>query len=117
LVGMMANLSFLVMLMLFAGLREVPMFWTNAGGWPVWLRDLVGFGFYPMLFLEIALLTLLSFVGLRCLARLQEPAVGVAVILLPVAWLLLFSVMGLVAFNNVENLIAGRPLHWHAGIP
>ena len=32
------NLSFLLALMLVAGLREMPTFWTNAGGWPLWAR-------------------------------------------------------------------------------
>jgi hypothetical protein len=32
----------------FAWLRETPIFWTNAGGYPIWLRDTVAAGFYPV---------------------------------------------------------------------
>jgi hypothetical protein len=106
------NLFFLLVLMVFAGLREVPAFWTNAGGWPLWFRDLVAIGFYPMFLFELALLGLLSFSGVH-LARAWNPVAGVTIVLLPFAWLMLVSVMVLVGFNNLENLVAGRPLHWH----
>lgn len=29
------------LLIWFSRLRQTPAFWTNAGGYPVWLRDLV----------------------------------------------------------------------------
>jgi hypothetical protein len=30
-----------------AGFKENPVFWTNAGGYPVWFRHLIELGFYP----------------------------------------------------------------------
>jgi hypothetical protein len=112
----LVNLSFLILLMFFASLRELPSFWTDAGGWSVWLRDLVAVGFYPMFFLELALLGLLSVLGFN-LAGARCPTAGVTVVLLPFAWLLLFTVIAVVGANNLENLVAGRPLHWHAALP
>ena len=35
-------------------LRETPSFWTNAGGYPVWMRDTARDVFYPLLFLSVA---------------------------------------------------------------
>jgi hypothetical protein len=37
-------------------LRETPAFWTNAGGYPVWMRTATRELFYPLLFLESATL-------------------------------------------------------------
>ena len=50
----------LCLLALFAVLREQPLSWRNAGGWPVWLRDFVAVSFYPLLGLEVLLLLLFS---------------------------------------------------------
>lgn len=36
-------------LLCFYWLRETPIFWTNAGGYPIWLRDLVRDAFLPLL--------------------------------------------------------------------
>ena len=35
-------------------LRETPAFWTNAGGYPVWMRSATRELFYPLLFLSAA---------------------------------------------------------------
>ena len=32
----------------FSWLREMPIFWRNEGGYPVWLRDLVLGAYYPV---------------------------------------------------------------------
>jgi uncharacterized membrane protein len=37
----------------------------------------------------------------------------VAVVTLPLLWMLYVLVLLIVAVNNLENLIAGQPLHWH----
>ena len=37
------------LLIWFSWLRETPAFWTNAGGYPVWLRELVLLAYYPFL--------------------------------------------------------------------
>lgn len=37
-----------------AWLRELPLFWRNAGGYPIWLRDAVRDGFAPLAMLGLA---------------------------------------------------------------
>lgn len=49
----------------FAVLKEEPMFWRNAGGWPVWFRDVVKFTFHPLVVFQLIALTLLSIRLLR----------------------------------------------------
>jgi len=41
------HLLLLVTLIAMALLKEDPLFWRNAGGWPVPLRDFVKLAFYP----------------------------------------------------------------------
>lgn len=100
------------MLLPFVWLREMPHFWTNAGGYPIWLRDLVLVAYYPLLTIYVALLALLSWllvsrpsrsVGLFCV----EAAV------LGLLWLVVALVAILMLANNITNLIEGRPLHAH----
>jgi hypothetical protein len=111
-VGAFVNLSFLLALAFFAFLREEPSFWTNAGGWPIWLRETVRAVFYPMLLLE--LLSLMVFSGLCVRPRgPRYRSATVAVVTLPLLWMLYVLVLLIVAVNNLENLIAGQPLHWH----
>jgi hypothetical protein len=107
------NFIFLSLLAVLAVLREQAMFWKNAGGWPPWLRDFVAASFYPLLSLE--LLLLLAYTS-ACLGSLRSHhLVGrTAIIALPALWVLLFFVLGIVAANNLDNLLSGRPLHWHA---
>ena len=111
-VGAFVNFSFLLALVFFAFLREEPSFWTNAGSWPIWLREIVGAVFYPMLLLE--LLTLLVFTGLCVRSRgSRYRSTTIAVVMLPLLWMLYVFVLLIVAVNNLDNLIAGQPLHWH----
>ena len=44
------SLCLMVSIVLFiaAGYKENPVFWTNAGGMPVWLKDGILFGFFPL---------------------------------------------------------------------
>jgi len=53
-------------LVVFAVLRENQVFWTNAGGYPIWLRDLVLWTFYPILAITGMSLILLS---MACFSR------------------------------------------------
>lgn len=111
-VGAFVNFSFLLALVFFAFLREEPSFWTNAGSWPIWLREIVGAVFYPMLLLE--LLTLMVFTGLCVRSRgSRYRSTTIAVVMLPLLWMLYVFVLLIVAVNNLDNLIAGQPLHWH----
>lgn len=40
----------------FAVLKEEPMFWRNAGGWPPWFREVVRFSFHPLMVIQIVVL-------------------------------------------------------------
>lgn len=96
----------------FALLKENRQFWLNSGGWPIWLRELVRFTFYPLLGGEILLLAALVLItssGLG-LGRAKN-AMRLITVLLSL-WLL--AVVTVVAGNNLANLWAGRPLHWHS---
>jgi hypothetical protein len=106
------NGTLLAVLTPFAFLKEDPMFWRNAGGWPVWLRELVLTTFYPLLFSEFFALVALSALCLRhpVFARARRQ-------LWPIAgtmWLWTGAVVLVVLGNNVSNLLEGRSLHWHA---
>lgn len=97
----------------FAILREDPTFWLNAGGWPIWLRQTVFATFYPLLGLAVAVLLLLTIFPLLSVAniRLRLPAWTLAGLM----WLWFAAVLGVASWNNVQNVIAGRPIHWHPG--
>jgi hypothetical protein len=110
--GAAVNFTFLAVLFLFACLREQSMFWTNVGNWPIWLRELVGASFYPLLLLELLLLMAFSGVCVRLLAS-RRPAGMTAVAVLPLLWTLFLLIVVIVGANNLDNLIAGQPLHWH----
>jgi hypothetical protein len=111
-VGAFVNLWFLLALAFFAFLREEPSFWTHAGSWPIWLRETVRAVFYPMLLIELVFL--LVFTGLCVRPRgSRYRSATVAVVTLPLLWMLFVLVLLIVGVNNLENLIAGQPLHWH----
>lgn len=107
----LASGGLLVVMTPFALLREDPMFWRNAGGWPIWLRELVKDTFYPLLAGELGLLVLLSAMLLCSPAMMpwRKQAWPVAALM----WLWTLAVIVVVAGNNIANVLAGRPLHWH----
>ena len=92
-------------LLLFSILREVPSFWLNSGGYPEWLRSLVGIGYYPFL----GVVTALHW-GLPPWRRSQR---GLDWFLWSVSTLLWLLSLLCAGWNNLENLLDGRPLHWH----
>ena len=96
-----------------AALKETPLFWHNAGGYPVELRALVREGFYPAYAIYFSWVLLGSLTALRRLRRLNGAG---AVFLLGWAanWLLLAVITTVVVWNNMENLLEGLPLHHHA---
>lgn len=111
--GAVIHFFVLSLLIPVAWLREQPAFWTNAGGWPIWFREFVGASFFPLFLLEFLLLAAFSSVCVQLLPK-QSANGNAAVAVLLLLWMLfLFAVMIIVA-NNLDNLIAGRPLHWHA---
>ena len=103
--GLLAILSFL---------RETPIFWTNLGGYPIWLRDLVRIGFYPLLFLLLTALLRLTF---TLFARWKGTGRQwtLQASLLTLAWLVFLSAAGYAVINNVVNLFHNRALHRHHG--
>lgn len=106
------NFLLLVLLVVLALLKEDPVFWRNAGGWPVWLREFVGSSFYFLFFVEFLLLSGFS-LAVVASVRMGRQDYRLALVFLPILWLLLSVVVGIVSANNIGNLIAGRPLHWH----
>jgi len=84
-------------------LRELQDFWTNAGGYPVVLRELVQFGYYPLLGTALFLHLVLGVCHRGYLPAFLNVFVSIPLGLgLVIAW-----------SNNVINLWMGRPLHWH----
>jgi hypothetical protein len=101
-----------LVLIWFASLRENQVFWTNAGGFPILLRDLVRWTFVPLLIATaIALLGL----SMACFSKLCGSARFIILesLMLLLCWGLL-ATAGYIAFkNNIHNIILGTPLHRH----
>lgn len=113
--GALVNVIFLIVLLAFSYLREEPLFWTNEGGWSVEWRDLVRSGYYPLFALEFLLL--LGYSGMSVsLLSVRRSSASLTMILLPVLWGLYFMVIVNSVANNVDNLLQGRPLHWHPDV-
>lgn len=95
-----------------AGLRETPPFWHNAGGFPVSLREWVLIAFYPLTFLCLLLAAATSWLALNTAVTGR----GLRAVLLGITlaqWILITAVVTVAVWNNLDNLINGRPLHWH----
>ena len=98
-------------LLWFSFLRETHSFWLNAGGYPIFLRDLVLIFYYPLLILSAIgtlTLTVMAFFkkcmpfGFMCLEGMF--ILG--------CWSLVIGSMKISLTNNIENLWNGRPLHY-----
>jgi hypothetical protein len=100
------------LLLPFVWLREDQSFWTNAGGYPLWLRDLVLVAYYPLLLLYGSLLAYLSWLWL-CRPARSSRLFCVEALVLTLLWVVLALVAVLMLSNNIANLIDGRPLHAH----
>jgi hypothetical protein len=105
------NGALLVLTTPLAVVREDPLFWRNAGGWPVWLRDLVNTAFYPLFGGQLAVMVLISGLVLyrRSLARWRKQTWPLALLM----WLWIAGIVALITANNLGNYLEGRPLHWH----
>ena len=94
-------------------LRESSLFWRNAGGYPVVLRELVLETYYPATGVLLLACGLGAAHAFSRGALLRRTAV--------VGWLVLALAVGFgLAFagaNNLANLIDGRPLHSHSTAP
>lgn len=100
------------LLIWFATLRENQVFWTNAGGYPLLLRDVVHYMFLPLLIVTaVSLLALNMACFSKICASLRFFILETLMLLL--CWLLL-AVAGYIAFkNNIQNIISGDPIHHH----
>jgi len=96
-----------------AMLRETPSFWRNSGGFSVGLRDLVFSSFYPSLAIYFFGLVSGSFTAWQLL-RARSRSGGFLLLACGLNWLLFLVILTVVLCNNIENVMNGRPLHYHA---
>ena len=94
--------------------RETSLFWRNVGGYPVELREFVLACFYPLFAIYFSGLIFGSIVGWQLLFRVRRPSGGILLLVCMLNWLLLTAITTMVLWNNIENLMEGRPLHYHA---
>jgi len=103
-------------LLVCAWLRETPAFWRSDGGYAPLTRELVATVFYPLLTWTLAagawLTWRLASRPPTSVASLKRRVLGVVVLAL-----LTGATLMLITANNIENVLDGRPLHWHAGAP
>jgi hypothetical protein len=109
---MLANGAAGLLLFTTTVLRESLQFWRNSGGYPVWLRNLVYFAHYPLLFLVLGGTAAGSLLAWRLFAR-QRGVGGGLLLLSAFQWLLFLIILVIMLWNNVDNLLHGRPLHYH----
>ncbi len=94
--------------------RETSLFWRNVGGYPVALRDLVLTNFYPAFAIYFLGLMFGSVAGGQLLFRARRRRGGILLLICLLNWLLFTAITTMVLWNNIENLMEGRPLHYHA---
>ena len=105
--------SFGLLVLVAVVLKETPLFWRNAGGYPVELREWVLDFFYPAL--AIYFLWLTASTGMGWLMLRSGIRTGVIHLLVATLnWMLLAVIVTIGIWNNVENLLQGKPLHYHA---
>ncbi|MEI8288830.1 MAG: hypothetical protein WCH99_05110 [Verrucomicrobiota bacterium] len=102
-----------LLVLLGAALKETPVFWRNAGGYPEQLRAFLLVAFYPGYFLYLLWLMFVTFTAWRLICAFNK--VGIFLLLASgVNWVLLAVSTTIVIWNNVENLLQGLPFHYHA---
>jgi hypothetical protein len=112
LVSTLITIGITLLLVWFAILRENQAFWTNAGGYPIWLRDLVLYAYLPLLLGTTGLLFTLS---MACFAKIGGGRRFFVLhsMLLLLGWSGVVT-SGFVAFqNNILNIIHGKSIHGH----
>lgn len=112
LLGTCAILLSGILLVWFATLRENHAFWTNAGGYPVLLRDLVEWTFIPLL---VTTAIVLLGVNMACFSKICGSLrfFIVETLLLLLCWGLLASSCFIAFKNNLLNIFNGNPVHRH----
>ena len=106
------GLVFDYLLLQFAFWKEDPMFWRNAGGYSVWLRDQVEILFYPLLCLQFILLITCSLSQVKA-SRDQGPAQRTFLAVLFLLWTIFACVLLVLLWNNAGNLLQHHSLHYH----
>ena len=96
-------------------LRETPEFWRNEGGYPVFLRNLVHSLHYPLLFVVFGTTVTGSLLAIRFFDRHRGIGTGLLVIAV-LQWIFFAISLVIMLWNNVDNLLNGRPLHYHPPI-
>ena len=102
----------LMILCVASWLRETPLFWENAGGYPIWLRETVYALFYPWYGLTLMLLVIWQY-------YLTQGALRARWMLIPCimstlfVWGIFFGSNCIILANNIDNLLNGRALHSH----
>jgi len=109
-----STLNFLLGVLLIGGalLRENPMFWRNAGGYPVLLREIVYLVFYPGLLGYFVGVVGISWIAFRLLGAGFRSG-GFLLFVSLVQGLLLVTILLIILWNNVDNIFHGQPLHYH----
>jgi hypothetical protein len=94
-------------------LKENALFWRNAGGYPLELRTVVLYGYYPLLLINAVLCCGATAVGVHEY-RTTGCLCGWSLTLVAILWSLLFLNVGFILANNIENVLSGRPIHYHS---
>jgi hypothetical protein len=96
----------------FAVLRENGAFWTNAGGYPVWLRDLVLWTYLPLLLGTTGLLSTLS---AACFSKIGGGLRFFLIesLLILLGWGLVSTSCWISFHDNMNDLISRSPLLHH----
>jgi len=113
-IGMMATtllvLGLGMVLIWFSVLRENEEFWTNAGGYPIWLRDLVLWTFWPLVLGSVTVLFGLSAI---CVAKIGGGLRFFVIVsmLILLSWGLVTTVACIALEDNVDVVISGVTIH------
>jgi hypothetical protein len=101
-------------LLMAAVLRETHEFWLNDGGYPVFLRGVVFYLYSPLLFVVFLGTSAATVMALRFFAGNRGAGGGRLLFLCGLQWVLFGAVLVIMLWNNVENLLNGHPMHYHA---
>lgn len=102
-----------VALLIGATLKETPVFWLNKGGYPVGLRDFLLVSFYPAALLYAMLVLLVGWRGWILTGRRNRSGKTLLLSFMLNCGLIM-TLITVVTWNNVQNLVEGRPLHFHS---
>ncbi len=105
--------GFGMLVLVTVGLKETPTFWSNAGGYSAEFRNLVLVFFYPTLAVYALWLVASTLLGWSVLCG-GSRAGFVHLLVAALNWLLLATIVTVLVWNNVLNLLRGLPLHFHS---